>query len=177
MLNDEVINYYMEFIRTRVGVYAFNTFFYGKVNDYKDVRRWTTNIDIATKTLIFVPIHVGNIHWICGIVYVQERRIEVYDSFNEDHSNVYKALRKYMTRELYDKNRTVVEEEAWTYFVNPDAPRQSGGVDCGVFVCQYIDFISRSTLPDFTQASIPSLREKMRQEIRAADTQAFVGIR
>ena len=59
-------------------------------------------------------------------------------------------------------------EEAGRFFTLrfvPDAPQQTNGYDCGVFLCQYAESISRRMHPSFTQSNMPSLRRNMVWEI------------
>ena len=47
----------------------------------------------------------------------------------------------------------------------PDAPQHTNGYDCGVFLCQYAESISRRMHPSFTQNDMPSLHRNMVWEI------------
>ena len=47
----------------------------------------------------------------------------------------------------------------------PDIPQQANGYDCGVFLCQYAESISRRIHPSFTQNDMPSLHCNMVWEI------------
>lgn len=46
-----------------------------------------------------------------------------------------------------------------------DIPKQANSNDCGVFVCQYVEYLSRNAPIDFTQLDVPALRKKMAYEI------------
>lgn len=51
-----------------------------------------------------------------------------------------------------------------------DLPQQDNGCDCGVFVCQFMECLSRSwkgadTIFDFTAKNMPYVRSKMIYEL------------
>lgn len=70
----QVVNFYFNLIQDRSGkdglppVYVFNTFYYPKImkDGHKGVRRWTKAVDIFSKDLILVPIHLG-MHWCLAV--------------------------------------------------------------------------------------------------------------
>lgn len=73
-LNDEVINFYMNLLVERSkdpslpSVNTFNTFFYPKLRSsgYSAVRRWTKKMDIFSKDILLVPVHLG-VHWCLSV--------------------------------------------------------------------------------------------------------------
>ena len=67
-LNDEVINYYLQLIRSRSEeasdlpvVHCFNTFLYPKLKSkgHSAVKRWTKKVNLFDFQMIFFPIHLG----------------------------------------------------------------------------------------------------------------------
>ena len=67
-LNDEVINYYLQLIRSRSdnssylpAVHCFNTFLYPKLKSkgHSAVKRWTKKINLFDFQMVFFPIHLG----------------------------------------------------------------------------------------------------------------------
>lgn len=63
--------------------YAFNTFFYPKIKKegHSSVKRWTKKVDIFSKRLLIIPVHL-TMHWCMCIVDLEKLRIEYYDSLN-----------------------------------------------------------------------------------------------
>jgi Ulp1 family protease len=61
---------------------------------------------------------------------------------------------------LQVKNVELNKDKAWLddWIINPScsAPQQENRIDCGVFVCMYIDFIHDGCELDFTQEDIDS---------------------
>lgn len=70
----QVINFYMNLLVERSQkpnlptVNAFNTFFYPKLrkSGYCAVRRWTKKMDIFSKDILLVPVHLG-VHWCLSV--------------------------------------------------------------------------------------------------------------
>lgn len=70
----QVINFYMNLLVERSkesrlpSVNAFNTFFYPKLlkSGYAAVRRWTKKMDIFSKDILLVPVHLG-VHWCLAV--------------------------------------------------------------------------------------------------------------
>lgn len=70
----QVINFYMNLLVERSkdpslpSVNTFNTFFYPKLRSsgYSAVRRWTKKMDIFSKDILLVPVHLG-VHWCLSV--------------------------------------------------------------------------------------------------------------
>ena len=57
------------------------------------------------------------------------------------------------------------EEVKYKIRIRKDAPLQENGVDCGVFVCQFAERMTRKTGLNFKQADITLARERMAEEL------------
>ena len=79
-------------------------------------------------------------------------------------TNAQKLVQTYLYLETA---RLQGEEDARLFKLRlvPDAPQQTNGYDCGVFLCQYAESISRRMHPSFTQNGMPSLCRNMVWEI------------
>ena len=70
----QVINFYMNLLVERSkapsmpSANTFNTFFYPKLRSsgYSAVRRWTKKMDIFSKDILLVPVHLG-VHWCLSV--------------------------------------------------------------------------------------------------------------
>lgn len=70
----QVINFYMNLLVERSkdpslpSVNTLNTFFYPKLrgSGYSAVRRWTKKMDIFSKDILLVPVHLG-VHWCLSV--------------------------------------------------------------------------------------------------------------
>lgn len=173
-LNDNIINFYMELIANRSQnnptlpkIYAMNTFFLKKLiqSGYEAVKSWTKRLqpDIFTYDQIIIPVHSNN-HWRLSIVYVQEKIIEHYDSLGSDGRDVLPHIENYIQLEYNDKRKTKMNIEQWKKKMTTK-PRQTNGIDCGVFVCTYADLIATNIRTDFKQKDISHYRQKIMCEI------------
>ncbi|KAJ7806000.1 hypothetical protein B0H14DRAFT_3882551 [Mycena olivaceomarginata] len=149
-LNDAVINYYAAAImQTREKVYIFNSFFWtkleaaGYVNG--DLAKWTKKVDIFDKDIILIPINIGNVHWIVAVINHRLKRIEIHDSAQWDHIDVFRRLRDYLDFEHRNKCNTAFDFTEWEDFTPPETPRQTNNYDCGVFAC-HLSVISLAPL-------------------------------
>uniref|UniRef100_A0A1B0GD96 Ubiquitin-like protease family profile domain-containing protein n=1 Tax=Glossina morsitans morsitans TaxID=37546 RepID=A0A1B0GD96_GLOMM len=112
--NDEVINFYMNLLTDRgekksksnglPTVYAMNTFFLPRLMQ-TGIKRWTHKVDIFTRDILPVPVHVGGVHCCMAIIHLKNRAIKYYDSMGIPNSNVLKALEQYLKDESMDKRK------------------------------------------------------------------------
>eukprot|EP00058_Branchiostoma_floridae_P007438 XP_002592926.1 hypothetical protein BRAFLDRAFT_275692 [Branchiostoma floridae] len=165
-LNDNVINGYFELLaEVRPDVYCFNTFFYTQLcrKGYQGVKRWTKKVQIFQKSLLLVPLHLGN-HWCLAEVAVQDKLLFLYDSRGGAYPTCLQRLVSYLCCEAKER-----EEEDFTWgwggHCKEDIPVQETSGDCGVFVCQYARCIVEGRRIDFSQDDITELRCHMTQEL------------
>ena len=53
------------------------------VYEYRNVKRWSKKVpgkDIFALDKIVFPINVNQSHWVCAVAFMQEKRIQFYDS-------------------------------------------------------------------------------------------------
>jgi len=179
-LNDEVIHYFLLMLArrdqelckslNRKRSHFFKSFFVTKLLDergycYANVKRWSKKVpgkDIFQLDKIICPVNVANSHWTCAVIFVQEKRIQFYDSMGGTGRRTLKGLLQYMVDEYKDKKKKVLDVNEWTLVHNqPDTPEQANGYDCGVFTCMFADFISRNQPLTFTQDHVTECRERI----------------
>lgn len=180
-LNDEVINFYMELLKERnqrphskgyrPQCAFFNTFFWTKLTlegyTYKNVQRWTrrSKTDIFQHDLVMIPINISNTHWALGVLNISAKSIEYWDSMGSGVSrHFFQSMRRYLADELWDKKETEMDFEGWGDIL-PNAPHQTNGYDCGMFLCKFADFKSDGLWPSFDQSHIEYFRKRMIVEI------------
>lgn len=189
-LNDEVINYFLknclakrdEMLCTkqpgRKRSHFFNSFFVqtmfdeknsdsnlaGKYN-YKNVKRWGKKVpgkDIFNLKYIVCPINLDNVHWTSAVIFMEEKRIQYYDSMGGAGMPKLKGLLQYLKDEHRAKKGTELAAGEWKLVpCTKDTPRQLNGVDCGVFTCMFCDFTSKDCPLVFTQEHIAQCRERI----------------
>lgn len=100
--------------------------------------------DIFNLSKIIFPINQGNQHWTSAVIYMEEQRIQYYDSLGGKGKHYLQVLLQYIQDEHLDKKKTPLKcPELWTLVpCTEDTPRQQNGYDCGVFTCVFADFLS-----------------------------------
>lgn len=78
---------------------------------------------------------------------------------------ILEALENYLKEESLDKRKISLDTSDWTLECVRDCPQQKNGSDCGVFSCQFAEFISRDSTVSFEQQHMPYIRRKMIYEI------------
>ena len=64
------------------------------------------------------------------------------------------------------KHRAMLDNE-WNLSNSNNIPHQSNGIDCGVFVCQLAERLSRRAPFDFNQEQMPAIRIMMLEQLVA----------
>ncbi|XP_078613563.1 uncharacterized protein LOC144883149 [Branchiostoma floridae x Branchiostoma japonicum] len=165
-LNDNVINGYFELLaEVRPDVYCFNTFFYTQLcrKGYQGVKRWTKKVQIFEKSLLLVPLHLGN-HWCLAEVSVADKLLFLYDSRGGAYPTCLQRLVSYLCCEAKERGEADFTW-GWGGHCKEDIPVQETSGDCGVFVCQYARCIVEGRRIDFSQDDITELRCHMTQEL------------
>uniref|UniRef100_A0A8C6NYW4 SUMO specific peptidase 1 n=1 Tax=Nothobranchius furzeri TaxID=105023 RepID=A0A8C6NYW4_NOTFU len=173
-LNDEVINFYMNLLVERSkepdlpSTNTFNTFFYPKLRSsgYSAVRRWTKKMDIFSKDILLVPVHLG-VHWCLCVVDFRKKSIMYFDSMGGSNDEACQILFDYLQQESKDKKGKEMDTSGWTLHSKKrsEIPQQMNGSDCGMFTCKYADYITKDKPITFTQKHMPYFRRRMVWEI------------
>ena len=96
-----------------------------------------------------------------------EPRSEMSEASGSKEPMMMQRLRGYIAAEHLDKKNAPLDLSTWTDVIHDKLPRQENDFDCGVFVCQYIEVLSRTDGQfNFSQQDMPQLREKMTSQIR-----------
>ena len=128
----------------------------GKYN-YKMVERWSNKVpggDLFNLKYIFIPINLDNTHWTSAVIFMEEKRIQYYDSMGGTDMTKLEGLLQYLKDEFKAKKGRVLDKREWT-LVNctRDTPGQGNGFDCGVFTCLFADIITMDGVPTFKQTT------------------------
>ncbi|KAL4083297.1 hypothetical protein QTP88_028626 [Uroleucon formosanum] len=170
-LNDIVINDYFKLITNRdPSIYCFDTFFLNKLSKsgYAGVKRWTRSVDIFSKTKIFFPIHIQSnqfCHWVVVCVDNAKKHITYYDSLRERaYERFLHVIAEYLNDEHMNKLGTPLQTDEWLLLVGEN-PCQKNGRDCGVFMCIFVEYISRNARFNFNQNHMLSFRQLIAYEL------------
>ncbi|XP_053574363.1 sentrin-specific protease 3 [Bombina bombina] len=166
-LNDQVMNMYGDLVMDTVPekVHFFNSFFYDKLRTkgYEGVKRWTKNVDIFSKQLLLIPIHL-EVHWSLVCVDVTKRTITYFDSQRTLNRRCPKHIAKYLQAEAVKKDRPDFIN-GWKGLFKMNVARQNNDSDCGAFVLQYCKFLALGYPFTFSQQDMPKLRRQMYKEL------------
>ncbi|KAG8905948.1 Smt3-specific protease [Tulasnella sp. 403] len=153
-------------------IHYFNTFFFAKLErpGYEKARlaKWTRTVDIFSKDMILVPVNQSNTHWTCAAINMKKKRIEFYDSLRCRSEKVFILLRQYLELEHMDKKKKHFDFTGWENFYSEETPNQENAFDCGVFLCMFMEGLSRGEEVEdfvFEQRDMPYLRQRMMWEI------------
>ena len=181
-LNDEVIHYYLSMLTKRDDALSvanpgrkrshfFKSFFFTKLFDegvtneykYSNVKRWSKKVpgkDIFALDKILFACNVLSTHWTCVVIFMQEKRIQFYDSMRGDGYHYLDGLLQYLKDEwAVKKGGELPDADKWTVVGSETSvPQQTNGYDCGVFTCMYADFLSLDLPLSFNQGHIDHCR-------------------
>jgi len=190
-LNDEVINYFLKNCLAkrdeklcakqpgRKRSHFFNSFFVQAMFDdknnntalrgrynYKNVRRWSKKVpgkDIFNLKYIFCPINLDNMHWTSACIFMEEKKIQYYDSMGGSGMVKLKGLLQYLKDEWKAKKKGgELDVCEWELVAcTRDTPQQLNGYDCGVFTCMFADFVTKDCEPVFQQQHITQCRQRI----------------
>jgi sentrin-specific protease 1 len=114
---------------------------------------------------LFFPINIGFMHWVCAVVFMQERRIQFYDSMGNGGEHYLDHIFHYLKDEYDDKNNneTMPDADKWDLVPSctENTPQQVNGFDCGVFTCMNADFLSNDCRLAFRQTDINMCRNRI----------------
>uniref|UniRef100_A0A673CCT0 Ubiquitin-like protease family profile domain-containing protein n=1 Tax=Sphaeramia orbicularis TaxID=375764 RepID=A0A673CCT0_9TELE len=153
-LNDQIINMYGELIMdaTQQKVHFFNSFFHKQLvaKGYDGVKRWTKKVDLFSKWLLLIPIHL-EIHWSLVTVAMATKTINYYDSqaCSRGISDIVCLL-------------SVINCDLLTL---QGIPQQKNDSDCGVFVLEYCRCLSVKQPLLFSQEDMPQIRKRIYKEL------------
>jgi sentrin-specific protease 1 len=103
-----------------------------------------------------------------SVIDMRKKTIHYYDSLGNQNRQVLNALKEYLQAESMDKKKVPFDPTDWTMEC-VDCPQQTNNCDCGVFACQFAEFVSRDSPISFDQQHMPYFRRKMIYEIATGE--------
>jgi len=124
--------------------------------NYNKVKKWSTNVpgkDIFALDKVFFRHNVDGSHWTCAVIFMEEKRIQYYDSMGSDGHAYTTGLMRYLKDEwAAKKGGEIPDADKWRIVGAVDGvPQQQKGFDCGVFACMFADFLSLDRPLSFNQ--------------------------
>ncbi|XP_047444120.1 uncharacterized protein LOC125009915 [Mugil cephalus] len=166
-LNDQIINMYGELIMeaTEQKVHFFNSFFHKQLvaKGYDGVKRWTKKVDLFSKWLLLIPIHL-EIHWSLVTVTMATKTISYYDSQGIVFRHTTDNIMKYLQSEAREKKQ-IAFQKGWKITIIKGIPQQRNDSDCGVFVLEYCRRLSVKQPLLFSQEDMPHIRKRIYKEL------------
>ncbi|XP_077955264.1 sentrin-specific protease 5 isoform X3 [Gasterosteus aculeatus] len=166
-LNDQVINMYGELIleSSHHQVHFLNSFFHRQLmtKGYDGVKRWTKQVDLFSKSLLLVPIHL-EVHWCLVTADIEKKKICLYDSQGNALQKVARNILKYLMTEAKEKQHTDFES-GWEVSYDEIIPQQTNENDCGVFILEYSRCLALAKPLQFSQRDIPKIRKRIYKEL------------
>lgn len=112
--------------------------------------------DIFSVSRVLVPINTDE-HWTLGVFYMEEKRLTIYDSLGGHDEVAINNLWDFLNNE-YVSNTNQKMPGDWVYERDKRTPQQLNGLDCGVFICLFADFLSLNLPLIFQGERIPNIR-------------------
>ncbi|KAI9518498.1 hypothetical protein NQZ68_036380 [Dissostichus eleginoides] len=166
-LNDQVMNMYGELIMESAHhkVHFLNSFFHRQLmtKGYDGVKRWTKQVDLFSKSLLLVPIHL-EVHWCLVTADIAKKKICLYDSQGNALQKVARNILKYLMVEARERKQTDFES-GWAVSYDEIIPQQTNENDCGVFVLEYSRRLALEKPQQFSQKDIPKIRKRIYKEL------------
>jgi len=175
-------------------VHCMSTFFFRNlsVKGFTSVARWTKDVNLFSYDLVLVPVLVRK-HWALVTMDFRTQGVFLYDSLVREgkkmfsHTPVLASIMEYLQLEQvrvlqeatdyteadmkksYDDHREPLKSSGLNLskfaLHSLPCPRQENGSDCGVFLCQVAEYLSRGEPLDFGQKDVAYFRRKMIWEI------------
>ena len=133
---------------------------------YRNVRRWGSRVhggDIFQLDKLFFPVNITRTHWALVTVFMEDKRIQFYDSMGAAGTESLEAIFQYIQQEHLTKLGYPLEDtQAWQLVAcTDDTPRQGNGFDCGVFCCTYMDLLASNAPLNFDQTDMMRCRKRL----------------
>ncbi|XP_047314105.1 uncharacterized protein LOC124917871 [Impatiens glandulifera] len=121
---------------------VFDQYFLG--GDHRHMPEWPSVDDI------YVPLNIGNKHWVLCVVRLQDNHIDVYDCDSSIYRNLDPYLRPLceMIPRIYAMGATDVELQRLPHPAKNavakygEVPRASESGDCGVFMLMFMEYLT-----------------------------------
>ena len=103
--------------------------------------------DLFEKHFLVYPVNMLQEHWFLIVVYMLNREIIYYDSLGYNQMGYVEVVEKSLADEAFMRKREDLVDMETRQFIVPfiktkyEAPRQTNGFDCGVFLIMMINFL------------------------------------
>lgn len=171
-LVDDIVHFYFQMIADRSTTNGYprilcqDPLFFTKAlltvanpENRKDLLKWNKKVRVFDMDLLLFPHNVNGNHWTLTVVNLKKKELVYYDSLGNETSGQTEMniVLDFLNMYHEEKYQSSLVPDEWKC-ISADAkggpvPKQNNGYDCGVFVCQYAEYISRRAPLTFTQVS------------------------
>uniref|UniRef100_A0A096MAL9 Ubiquitin-like protease family profile domain-containing protein n=1 Tax=Poecilia formosa TaxID=48698 RepID=A0A096MAL9_POEFO len=166
-LNDQIINMYGELIMdvAEQKIHFLLELYHHQLvaKGYDGVKRWTKKVDLFSKWLLLIPIHL-EIHWSLIAITMATKTISYYDSQGIVFRHTTNNIMKYLQSEAREKKQAAFQK-GWKIAIIKGIPQQKNDSDCGVFVLEYCRRLSVKQPLLFSQNNMPQIRKRIYKEL------------
>jgi Ulp1 family protease len=188
LLNDECVNLAMYLSRmdddilcsengSRRRSHCFSSFLLPRITggrngfDHSSAKRWGAKVpggDLFALEMVFIPVHVSLVHWALVVVFLAQKKVQYFDSLRNCFGSgveYTRLVKRFLKAVAKGQGKTDLANDIGSWEVvtdQTDTPQQTGGVDCGVFVCSFVHCLLRGmSPPPFGMEEIPAIRKRM----------------
>ncbi|KAK8770792.1 hypothetical protein V5799_012746 [Amblyomma americanum] len=171
-LNDNIVNFYLamtaERSKRRGGppVYAFSTFFFAKLHRCGPHGVKTGSADLFAYDILLVSVQSEDTsHWCLAVVDFRTPEMVIYDSLGprDEHANIIDALAECLEKVRHRRDCDL-DWSGW-YFYPRNVQLQKNTFDCGVFLWQYAECLTRDAPILFEENHMQNFRGRIVYEI------------
>ena len=103
---------------------------------------------------VLIPVNLNRNHWVLVSVNLNTKTCTYYDSLGGVDFSTVKQITQF-----FDDYFTTIPEfnKEWKYYA-PTIPKQKNSHDCGVFICKFMDYISRGNKFNFSHDDMDYFR-------------------
>jgi Ulp1 family protease len=139
--------------------------------NFKNVVKWSKNLNVFNLNRIFFPINVSNSHWTLAVILIELKELWYFDSLLDKGNNFLENLLKWLEDESKNKkykNMTPpFNKNEWSKksLGNFQPSQGKNETCCGVFACACADYLSDDLQLVYNLQSIPQFRIKIGTDI------------
>ena len=172
-LDDEIINFYFARLMDRAErhptlpkIHCYLTQFFESTKR----ENWASKVTVFDKDIVLIPILIKAIdHWVLVAFFPLIKTAIYYDSLHKDGTSIRKQVLQFFKTRFPNETGSASDDSEWKSVDEPHVPKQENGFDCGVFVCQMAERLSRRSEFDFDQSQMPAIRIQMIEQIVAGE--------
>ena len=171
-LDDEVIDFYFARLSERAirnpilpKILCYSTQF----SKSRNRDNWASKISVFDKDIVLIPMLVHSNHWVLVAFFPLIKTVIYYDSRHNEGMTVREEVLNFFKSRFHKETGSPASDSEWKSVDEPDVPRQSNSIDCGVFVCQMAERLSRRSPFNFNQSQMPAIRIQMIEQIVAGE--------